>query len=43
MAAPNWDAVTLAGAFGLGTLVGAALTLRLAKLIAEFLRRERDR
>jgi hypothetical protein len=39
----DWAAVTIAGAFGIGTIVGALLTIRLAKVLADFFRRERDR
>jgi hypothetical protein len=38
-----WDAVTIAGAFGVGTVVGTIVVLRLARVMAQFFGELRDR
>lgn len=38
----QWGDISHAGAFFLGTLFGAVLTLRLLKYLTAFLKRERD-
>ena len=38
----DWSAVTHAGAFIVGVLAGTIMTTRLARVLAQFLRRERD-
>jgi hypothetical protein len=39
----DWGAVTIAGAFGVGTVVGAVVVLRLARVMAAFFGELRDR
>lgn len=43
LAAVEWDAVTMAGAFIVGILAGALLTVRLTRVIADQWRRRVDR
>jgi predicted exporter len=39
----EWSNLTILGAFGVGLFVGIILTIRLAKILAEFLRREKEK
>ncbi len=43
MLALDWANLTLLGAFMVGLLVGVIVTIRLAKILAEFLRGERGK
>jgi hypothetical protein len=41
--AVDWNAVTIAGAFGVGAIVGTVVVLRLARVMAQFFGELRDR
>lgn len=41
-AATDWSGLTVAGAFALGMLVGCVLTVRLFRVVAATVKRERE-